>query len=75
MIPVKKSFNMEADLAQQMDDFLNMNPGVSATFVMNQAIKQWLKNPSFKLNQTQATDEDVDQFLRENSDLMDDLAK
>lgn len=75
MSHVKKSFNMEADLAQRMDDFISKNPGVSATFILNQAIKQWLKSPSVKLNHTQATDDDVDKFLRDNSELMDDLAK
>ncbi len=75
MSHVKKSFNMEADLAQRMDDFVKQNPGVSATFILNQSIKQWLKNPAVKLNHTPATDADVDKFLNDNSELMDDLAK
>lgn len=75
MVQIKKSFNMDADLAQRVDNFIKQNPGVSATLVFNQAIKLWLKNPAIDLNRTPATEDDVDKFLQDNSELVDDLAK
>ena len=75
MAPIKKSFNIDPDLAQQVDNFIANNPGVSATLIFNHAVKQWLRNPTLELNRTPATEEDVDNFLQENSELIDDLAK
>ncbi|MCB0414346.1 MAG: hypothetical protein KDD50_08440 [Bdellovibrionales bacterium] len=72
---IKKSANISNDIAQMVDNFIKVNPGVSFTLIVNQALKEWLKNPSVELNRTPATNEDVDQFLRDNSELMDDLAK
>lgn len=75
MTAIKKSFNMEPDTAQQVDDFINKNPGVSATLIFNQAIKQWLSNPHMKLVPARATDDDINRFMEENKDLMSKLAK
>lgn len=75
MNAVKKSFNLESDIAQRIDDFISKNPGVSATLIFNQAIKQWLTNPKVELNRAPATDDDVDRFLNENRELMGELAK
>lgn len=75
MNAIKKSFNLESDIAQQIDDFVQKNPGVSATLIFNQAIKQWLQNPKLELMRAKATEDDVNRFLAENRDLMDQLAK
>lgn len=75
MNAIKKSFNLESDIAQQIDDFVQKNPGVSATLIFNQAIKQWLQNPKLELIRTRATEDDINRFLAENRDLMDKLAK
>lgn len=72
---IKKSFNMDADLAQRVDDIIRENPGASFTLVMSMALRQWLKNPTFELNRRQATEEDVQKFMRDNKDLMDSLSK
>jgi len=72
---IKKSFNVDADLAQHIDDIIQQNPGASFTLVMNMALRQWLKKPTFELNRSAATEEDIQEFLRENSGLMDDLLK
>lgn len=72
---IKKSFNIDAELAQQVDDFIRENPGASFTLVMSTALRQWLKNPTFELNRRQATEEDVQRFLSDNKDLMDSLSK
>jgi hypothetical protein len=73
---VKKSFNVSADLAQRLDDFVRENPGLSLTLIMQQALDQWLANPQLKVNIPKAhTDDDVDDILRNNSELMDDLSR
>jgi hypothetical protein len=71
----KKSANINADILQQIENFIDANPGVNFTLIVNQALKQWLTNPNVKLNRTQATEDDVDRFLKDNSQLMDDLSK
>ena len=76
MTHLKKSFNMDADLAQRVDDFLQKNPGISFTLLMNQATARWLRDPSIQVRRSAPVHLDaVDGFLRENADLMDDLSK
>lgn len=76
MEAVKKSFNMPGDLAQMVDDFIRENPGVSFTLLMNQAIAAWLKNPQVALKKPAGlSDADVDRFMEQNRELMDDLSK
>ena len=73
---VKKSFNLSADLAQRLDDFVAENPGLSLTLIMQQALERWLKDPSLKINVPKThTNDDVDEILRDNAELMDDLSK
>lgn len=73
---VKKSFNVDADLAQQVDDYVRENPGASFTLVMNQALRQWVKSGGkVELQRRAATEADVDRFMKDNKDLMDDLAR
>ena len=73
---VKKSFNLSADLAQRLDDFIAENPGLSLTLIMTQALDSWLKSPmlAIKLPKSHTAD-DVDAVLRDNTELMDDLSK
>jgi hypothetical protein len=79
--PIKKSFNINADLAQKVDDIIQDNPGLSFTFIMNQALEAWTKNPSVMLHSTQGkrsistSIDEMDEFMKENSSLMDKLAK
>jgi hypothetical protein len=73
---MKKSFNLAGDIAQRVDDFIDKNPGVSFTLLVNQALLQWLKNPQVTLNTARKmTKEDVKKFMEENKDLMKDLSK
>ncbi len=73
---IKKSFNINGDLAQRIDDFIRENPGVSFTLLVNQALLQWLKNPQIALRSSKKlSEEDVKKFLQENAALMDDLSK
>ena len=76
MDQVKKSFNIHPDLAQRVDDFIKDNPGVSFTLVMNQAISKWLEDPRITLTlRKPMTKDEIDQFMKDNEDLMSDLAK
>ena len=36
-------------LAKKVDEFIQSNPGISMTFIMNQALTIWLDKPEFKL--------------------------
>lgn len=73
---VKKSFNLSSDLAQRLDDFVGMNPGLSFTVIVNQALDAWLKNPKLSLRvPTSHTEDDVDQVIAENQAVFDRLAK
>ena len=77
-MPIKKSFNISPDLAQKVDDIIQKNPGLSFTFIMNQALEAWLIDPRLRLAAQQrgpVTDDEMDKFLRDNSALMDKLAK
>jgi hypothetical protein len=76
MTHLKKSFNLDADLAQRVDDFLQKNPGISFTLMMNQATARWLSDPRIEVKRPAPVSLDVvDSFLRENADLMNDLSK
>ena len=76
MEAIKKSFNLSSDLAQRIDDFIQANPGISFTWLVNQAIMNWLKNPQVSLrNPKPMTEDDINRFMDENKDVMDDLAK
>ncbi|RYZ86438.1 MAG: hypothetical protein EOP04_13885 [Proteobacteria bacterium] len=75
MKPIKKSFNITPDMAQRVDDFLQQNPGLSFTLIMNKALETWFENPTIKVNLRQHNDEDVDAFMRANSGLMDKLSR
>lgn len=73
---VKKSANLKADVVQRIEDFSQKNPGVTFTLIVNQALQQWLDNPRFDVAVPKAmTDDDMDQFMRDNQGLMDKLAK
>lgn len=79
--PIKKSFNINADLAQAVDNIIQQNPGLSFTFVMNKALELWLADPKLSVVASQMrpreapSEYDVDKFMRDNSSLMDKLAK
>lgn len=77
MESVKKSFNLDPVLAQQVEGFLEKNVGVSFTLIMNQALKDFLKNGVLRIElvHPKFTENDVDKFLSDNSELMDSLAK
>ena len=73
---IKKSFNLSSDLAQMVDDFVRENPGISFTLLVNQAIRSWLKNPQLAVKKPATmTDDDVNRFMSDHRDLMDDLSK
>ena len=73
----KVSANLNADIAQKLEEFIEMNPGVSITLAVNQALSSWLSQPeiTLKLRKSQMTEGDVDKFFDDNTELMDDLAR
>lgn len=76
MEAIKKSFNISSDLAQRMDDFIQANPGISFTWLVNQAIVNFLKNPQVSLRNPNPMNEDeIQKFMKDNKELMDDLSK
>ncbi len=66
---------MTPDMAQRIDDVIEKNPGLSFTFIMNQALANWIQKPTLNVDVGQFNSDDVNQFMHENSDLMDDLGK
>lgn len=73
---IKKSFNISPDLAQPVDDFIRSNPGISFTLIMNQALKTWLADPKITLKETKSFDsKDLEDFMDENAELLDDLSR
>ena len=72
---IKKSFNLVGDLAQRADDFIQENPGISFTWMMNQALLQWLNNPQVTLKTSKMSEDDVKKFMEDNKGLMEDLSK
>ena len=75
MKPIKKSINISGDLAQLADEFIQRNPGVNFTLMVNSALKEWLKNPKIKINQIPLTEDDVDNMIQNDKALMESLAK
>ena len=80
--PIKKSFNVNADLAQAVDNIIQQNPGLSFTFVMSKALELWLADSKLNVNVNASQrkretvfESDVDKFMRDNSSLMAKLAK
>jgi predicted transcriptional regulator len=73
MTLIKRSFNIDPDLAQKIDEIIAENPSFSFTILVNQALSEWVKNPVIYLKQKRFTKEDVLQFMEENSELMDNL--
>lgn len=45
---IKKSFQISSDLAQRLDDVLSNKPGLSFTFLVNEALGQWFIAPKFE---------------------------
>jgi hypothetical protein len=72
---VKKSFNLVGDLAQRVDDFIQENPGISFTWLVNQALLQWLKDPQVTLKTSKMSEDDLKKFMEANKGLMEDLSK
>ena len=72
---IKKSFNLVGDLAQRVDDFIQENPGISFTWLVNQALLQWLNNPQVTLKTSKMSEDDVKKFMEDNKGLMEDLSK
>lgn len=50
MNQVKKSFNMPEALSNRIERFVEANPGTNFTFVVVQALENWLKNPQVYLS-------------------------
>ena len=67
---VKKSANINAAYINKIESFKSGFPGLNATFILNVALHEWLKNPTF-IKPERYTDDDIDEFMEENSELMD----
>lgn len=75
---IKKSINVSADLAQQIDEFIKMNPGANFTLIANQALQDWLRKGEHTIQIHRPKDfnmDDVDRMIREEPNLMKDLAR
>lgn len=72
---IKKSFNLEPSVAFALENLLSKNPNISLTLAVNQALKEWLKNPKITVNTEKFSDEDVDAFMEENKGLMEKLSR
>lgn len=75
---IKKSLNINTDLAQRIDDFIQNNPGVSFTLIANQALANWLDGEKqvLKLNRpANITKEDIDELFSKRKNVMKELAK
>ncbi len=70
---VKRSFNLDPNLAHQIDEIIKENPALSFTLLVNQALGQWLKNPVVTLNVKKASEEEMDKMMEEHAELMDRL--
>ncbi|WP_397601269.1 hypothetical protein [Silvanigrella sp.] len=70
---IKRSFNLDPDTAQQIDEIIRENPSLSFTLLVNQALAQWVKDPVIELKTKRHTEEDLNKFLEENAELMDQL--
>ncbi|MFK7827515.1 MAG: hypothetical protein AB8G05_25445 [Oligoflexales bacterium] len=71
---VKKSANINAAYINKIESYKSGFPGLNATFILNVALHEWLKKPTF-VKPKRYTDDDIDAFMEENSELMDELAK
>ena len=71
---VKKSANMHTEYIEEIDRYRHKVPGLNLTLILNVALLQWLKKPKFTTPKPY-TNSDIDQFMNENSELMDELAK
>lgn len=74
LVHVKKSANIQADLIEKIEEMKNKKPGFNATLIINQALWLWSKNPTISILSAY-TESDVDEFLDNNSELMDKLAE
>lgn len=62
------------DLGQKLEDFIQKNPGMSLTLIMNHALESWLKKPSLNLKHTSFSEDDASQFMDEHKKLMHNLS-
>lgn len=68
------TFTTTEDVQQRIDALIRANPGLSFTWLMNQAILNFLDCPSVSLRRGDLTSEnDTKKFLLENLKLMEDL--
>ena len=77
---IKKSFNINPEVMALVDAFIQDNPGVSFTSLVNKALKMYVLYPpqqpiSVGASTVTKTEFDADAFLNDNTDLMNDLAK
>lgn len=73
---IKKSLNLSSDVVQRLDDYIAKNPGLNFTLIANAAIEAWLENPQIKFQKAAPmTQDEIKRFMRENKELMRDLAK
>ena len=72
---IKKTANITPDTMQAVENVLSINPHISFTLAVNEALQAWCRNPQVVLNKTPTIEADVDKFMKDNSELMDSLAK
>jgi hypothetical protein len=70
---IKKSFNLDKNISDKIDEIISENPHFSFTVLVNQALATWIKNPVLTLNTSNFTKDDVSKFMEEHSELMDAL--
>lgn len=69
-----KSVNIDSEYCDYFEKIISGLPGLSFTAIVNFAVFQWLKNPSFKTPEA-VSPERIRELYLENAELMDELAK
>lgn len=70
---IKRSFNLDPELSNKIDEIIKENPALSFTLLVNQAIGQWLKNPKVMLNVKKASEDEIEKIMDNHAELMDRL--
>ncbi len=70
---IKRSFNLDSELSNKIDEIIKENPTLSFTLLVNQAIGQWLKDPKVTVNVKKASTEEIEKIMDNHAELMDRL--
>jgi hypothetical protein len=76
MEEVKKSFDLDVELAEKMKAFVKENKGISEKAILHQALLAWFENPVFKVAKPRDVSiEEMEAQMNNEKDILLDLAK